>query len=140
MFAQINYLAVVIAGVGGFIVGAVWYLPFTFGPLWLKANPHLLQDMESSGRWRRYLVALICSILQAFVLALCLVYAGRNAGLGTALVAGVLLWLGFTAAPSLVDTLISRRSTAAWLLDTGHRLLAILVMAFLLTAITGMSA
>jgi Protein of unknown function (DUF1761) len=134
MLSQINYLAVLIAGAGGFIVGAVWYLPFTFGPLWLKANPHLLQDMETGGRWQRYLVALVCSILQAFILALCLSYAGRDAGLGSALVAGVLLWLGFTAAPSLVDTLISRRKVAAWLLDTGHRLLAILVMAFLLTA------
>ncbi|HVA56075.1 MAG TPA: DUF1761 domain-containing protein [Gammaproteobacteria bacterium] len=134
MLGQINYLAVVVAGVGGFIVGAVWYLPFTFGPLWLKANPHLLQDMESGGRWQRYLVALVCSILQALVLALCLLYAGRDAGLGTALVAGGLLWLGFTAAPSLVDTLIARRKVAGWLVDTGHRLLAILVMAFLLTA------
>ena len=134
MLSQINYLAVVIAGVGGFIMGAVWYLPFTFGPLWLRSNPHLLQDMESGGRWQRYLVALACSILQAFVLALSLLYVGRNAGLGTALVAAVLLWLGFTAAPSLVDTLISRRKVAAWMLDTGHRLLAILVMAFLLTA------
>jgi Protein of unknown function (DUF1761) len=139
MLGQINYLAVLLAGAGGFAVGAVWYLPFTFGPLWLKANPHLLQDMETGGRWRRYLVALACSVLQALVLAVCLVYAGRDAGLGTALVAGVLLWLGFTAAPSLVDTLISRRNVVGWLVDSGHRLLAILVMAFLLTAITGIN-
>ena len=71
MLTQINYVAVIVAGVGGFIVGAVWYLPFTFGPLWLKANPHVLQDMESSGRLRRYGVALVCSIVQALVLALC---------------------------------------------------------------------
>ncbi len=134
MLVQINYAAVVVAGIGGFIVGAVWYLPFTFGPLWLKANPHVLQDLESSGRWQRYLVALVCSILQALVLALCLMYVGHNAGLGTALIVAALLWLGFTAAPSLVDTLISRRKVAGWLVDTGHRLLAVLVMAFLLTA------
>ncbi|MHB8405932.1 MAG: DUF1761 domain-containing protein [Gammaproteobacteria bacterium] len=134
MLVQINYAAVVVAGIGGFIVGAVWYLPFTFGPLWLKANPHVLQDLESGGRWQRYLVALVCSILQALVLALCLMYVGHNAGLGTALIVAALLWLGFTAAPSLVDTLISRRKVAGWLVDAGHRLLAVLVMAFLLTA------
>ena len=109
MLDGINYVAVMVAGIGGFVVGAVWYLPFTFGPLWLRANPHVLEDLESGGRLRRYAVALICSSVQAWVLALCLLYAGRNAGLGTALVAGALLWLGFTAAPSLVDTLISRR-------------------------------
>lgn len=134
MFTQINYLAVAVAGFGGFIVGAVWYLPFTFGPLWLKANPHVLEDLEAGGRWRRYLVALLSSVIQAWVLAVCLLYAGTNAGLGTALIAGTLLWLGFTAAPSLVDMLISRRRLSGWLVDTGHRLLATLVMAFLLTA------
>lgn len=134
VLTEINYIAVVAAGVGGFVVGAVWYLPFTFGPLWLKANPHVLEYLESGGRLQRYTVALLSSIVQAWVLALCLVYAGRNAGLGTALAAAVLLWLGFTATPSLVDTLISRRKISGWLVDTGHRLLAILMMAFLLTA------
>jgi hypothetical protein len=134
MLTQINYLAVVIAGVGGFIVGAVWYLPFTFGPLWLRANPHVLEDLESGGRLKRYVVALISSVIQAWVLAVCLAYAGPAAGLGTALIAGALLWLGFTAAPSLVDMLISRRRLTGWLVDAGHRLLATLVMAFLLSA------
>ncbi|MGA9852861.1 MAG: DUF1761 domain-containing protein [Gammaproteobacteria bacterium] len=133
MFAQINYGAVVVAGVVGFIVGAVWYLPFTFGPLWLKANPHALEDLESGGRWQRYMVALICCIVQAWVLALVLAFGGKG-DLATALVAGALLWLGFTAAPTLTDTLISRRKVSGWLVDTGHRLLAILVMAFLLAA------
>lgn len=134
MFSQINYLAVAVAGCGGFVVGAVWYLPFTFGPLWLKANPHVMEELEAGGRLRRYAIALLSSIVQAWVLACCLIYAGPDAGLGTALVAGLLLWLGFTAAPSLVDTLISRRRVSGWLVDTGHRLLAILVMAFLLAA------
>lgn len=134
MFEHIDYLAVVVAGFGGFVVGAVWYLPFTFGPLWLKANPHVLQDLETGGRLQRYVIALVCSIVQAWVLALCLVYAGRDAGLGTALAAACLLWLGFTATPSLVDTLISRRKLSGWLVVTGHRLLAVLVMAFLISA------
>ena len=134
MHWQVDYLAVGIAGLGGFVVGAVWYLPFTFGPLWLKANPHVLEDLESGGRWRRYIIALLSSMLQAWVLAVCLTFTGQNAGLGTALVAGLLLWLGFTAAPTLVDMLISRRPLTGWLVDVGHRLLATLVMAFLLAA------
>ncbi len=133
MFMQINYAAVVVAGVGGFIVGAVWYLPFTFGPLWLKANPHVIEDLESGGRWQRYVVALVCCIVQAWVLALVLAFGGKG-DLEVALIAGALLWLGFTAAPTLTDTLISRRKVSGWLVDAGHRLLAILVMAFLLAA------
>jgi len=130
----VNYLAVVIAGVAGFVVGAVWYMPFAFGPLWLRANPHLFQTLESGGRLQRSAAALASSVLQAWVLALCLSYAGREAGLGTALAAALLLWAGFTAAPSLVDCLIARRAFSGWLVDASHRLAAALTMAFLIAA------
>ena len=130
----LNYPAVVVAGAAGFVVGAVWYLPYTFGPLWLRANPHVLQSLEAGGRLQRYAVALGCSVLQAWVLAMCLNYAGKAAGLGTALLAALLLWAGFTAAPSLVDNLIARRTLAGWLVDAGHRLAAVCMMAFVLMA------
>lgn len=130
----LNYLAVVVAGAAGFVLGAVWYLPFTFGPLWLRANPHVLQSLEAGGRLQRYAVALAGSILQAWVLAVCLTYAGRSAGLGTALLAALLLWAGFTAAPSLVDNLIARRPLAGWVVDASHRLAAVCMMAFVLMA------
>lgn len=134
MLQHINYLAIAVAGVAGFVVGAVWYLPFTFGPLWLRANPDVLKELEAGGRLPRYAVALVASLLQAGVLALMLSFAPRDAGLGTALAAGLLLWLGFTAAPSLTDALIARRRLSGWLVTVGHRLLATLVMAFLLAA------
>ncbi|MNC97324.1 hypothetical protein D3C83_149460 [compost metagenome] len=40
----------------------------------------------------------------------------------------LLLWLGFTAAPSFVDALESRRPPVSWLVDAGHRLVAALAM------------
>lgn len=34
MFAQINWLAVIVAGVVALVIGIVWYLPPTFGTRW----------------------------------------------------------------------------------------------------------
>jgi hypothetical protein len=58
--------------------------------------------------------------------------ASGSTGVGAALAVAALLWAGFTAAPSLVDALESRRPLAGWLVDAGHRLIAALAMAAVL--------
>ena len=35
---QINYLAVGVAALATFFLGALWYSPLLFGKLWLKAH------------------------------------------------------------------------------------------------------
>lgn len=129
--ANFSYTGALIAGVVGFIVGAAWYAPFTFGPLWLRYNPAALDQLTGGGRIQRYLIALISSLVQAFVLAVMLAEASEP-DLGVALVLGFLLWLGFTAAPSLADSLLSRRPMGGWAVDIGHRLLVTLAIAFVL--------
>ncbi|HET7586978.1 MAG TPA: DUF1761 domain-containing protein [Gammaproteobacteria bacterium] len=130
--ADFSYASALIAGVVGFILGAIWYAPFTFGPLWLRYNPAALDALTAGGRMQRYLVALISSLVQAFVLAVVLAAVAPEHELGIALVLGFLLWLGFTAAPSLADSLLSRRPMAGWAVDIGHRLLVTLGIAFVL--------
>lgn len=130
--ANFSYSGALIAGVVGFILGAIWYAPFTFGPMWLRYNPVDLDQLTAGGRLQRYLIALISSLVQSFVLAVVLAAAAPKPELGVALVLGCLLWLGFTAAPSLADSLLSRRPMGGWAVDIGHRLLVTLGIAFVL--------
>lgn len=129
--ANFSYSGALIAGVVGFIVGAAWYAPFTFGPLWLRYNPVALDVLTTATRLRRYAIALLSCLVQAFVLAVMLA-AAAEPDLGIALVFGFLLWIGFTAAPSLADSLLSRRPIGGWAVDMGHRLLVTLAIAFVL--------
>jgi len=129
--ANFSYTGALVAGVIGFIVGAAWYAPFTFGPLWLRYNPAALDNITAGGKLQRYVVSLAGSLVQAFVLAIVLA-ATSQPDLGAALVFGFLLWLGFTAAPSLVDYLLSRRPMGGWAVDISHRLLVTLAVAFVL--------
>lgn len=125
-----SWLALLAATVAGFAAGGVWYAPFLFGPLWSRLNP---LDPEHTGRrdvWR-YAAALTLSFAQALILYL-LLRATETLQPAAALWMGVLLWGGFTAAPSLAEAVFSRRSLGAWLLDSGHRLLVTLVMALVL--------
>ena len=122
-----DLFAVVIAGSVGFAVGGLWYAPFAFGQVWLRHTTVSAEDLQRSAAFGPTAVALGAAIAQAAVLALVL-KAAQVQGLPQVLGAVLLLWLGFTAAPSFVDALEARRPLVSWLVDAGHRLAAALAM------------
>ncbi|HEX6929653.1 MAG TPA: DUF1761 domain-containing protein [Gammaproteobacteria bacterium] len=126
-----NIVAVLVAAAAGFAIGGVWYAPFLFGPLWSRMSP-LEDDQRGNSGTREYAVAVGCIIVQALVLYLILL-ATETLAIAPALWMGLLLWAGFTAAPSLSEAVFSRRSLGAWLVDSGHRLVVTLVMATVLS-------
>lgn len=126
-----NIVAVLVAAAAGFAVGGVWYAPFLFGPLWSRMSP-LEEDQRGSSGTREYAVSVGCCILQALVLYLVLL-ATESLAIAPALWMAILLWAGFTAAPSLSEAVFSRRPLGAWLVDSGHRLAVALVMAVVLS-------
>ncbi|MGH8224644.1 MAG: DUF1761 domain-containing protein [Gammaproteobacteria bacterium] len=126
-------LAAIVAGIAGFVAGAVWYTPFTFGPLWLRFAPEALERVEhtSARRLAHYAVALLAGIVQAFALEALLLFTHRS-DLGFALGMAGLVWLGFVASASLMDGIFRRRLAHDWLLDMGHRLLVLVTIAIVL--------
>lgn len=125
--AGFDIIAFVVAAAAGFAVGGLWYAPFLFGPLWSRYNP-MEADQEGRSGGPQYAVAIAGTLLQALVLYFLLI-ATDSLAPAPALWLGFLLWIGFTAAPSLAEAVFSRRSLAAWLVDSSHRLLVTLVMA-----------
>ncbi len=126
-------LAAVVAGLAGFIAGAMWYAPFTFGPLWLRFAPEALEQIEHTPprRIARYGVALMASLAQAFALQALLIFSNRF-DLGFALAMAGLVWFAFTASASLMDGIFRRRLARDWLVDMGHRLLVLATIAVVL--------
>lgn len=123
----------IVAGLAGFVAGAMWYAPFTFGPLWLRFAPEAVERMEqlTMRRLGHYAVALLASFVQSFALAALLLFSHRS-DLGFALGLAGLVWLGFVAAASLMDGIFRRRLARDWLLDMGHRLLVLITIAIVL--------
>lgn len=126
-------LAAVVAGLAGFVAGAVWYAPFTFGPLWLRFAPEAFETLEHTPprKLARYGVALTASLVQAFALEALLILCG-SWDLGFALALAALVWFAFTASASLMDGLFRRRLARDWLVDMGHRLLVLMTIALVL--------
>lgn len=122
-----DLVAVVIAGSVGFAVGGLWYAPFAFGQLWLRYTTVSAEDLQRSAALGPTAIALGAAVVQAAILLLVL-RAAHIEGPGQVLGTVLLLWLGFTAAPSFVDALEARRPLVSWLVDAGHRLAAALAM------------
>lgn len=127
---EFDLIAMLIAAAAGFAVGGLWYAPFLFGPLWSRYNP-MEADQEGRSGSVEYAVAIAGTVIQATILYV-LLQATDSLSPAPALWMGFLLWAGFTAAPSLAEAVFSKRSLAAWLVDSSHRLLVTLVMALLL--------
>jgi len=126
MDVPINYLAIAVAAVAAMLVGWLWYGPL-FGTKWLalagkpKPNPAVV-----------YPVALVATLVTGFVIAYVTAVTSEALGNGflvPALFTAFFLWLGFSAARSLIVTLFEQRPVTLFLINTGHDLVVALVMA-----------
>src|SRR5260370_39699625 len=89
--ANINILAVLVAAVLTFVLGAVWYSPVLFAKQWMAAQGYTaekLEEMKRRGVTRAYAVSVLCYLGTAYVMALLASYTHS-----TTLAQG--LWLGF---------------------------------------------
>ncbi|GGK60501.1 hypothetical protein GCM10011509_06090 [Ornithinimicrobium pekingense] len=102
---EISYLAVAGAVVASMVVGFVYYHPKVMGSRWMRAIEHDEESVAAgAGSWV-YGVVVLASFVTAWVLAgatwLSYEFYGGSF-LVNALVTGVVLWLGFTAARVVV--------------------------------------
>src|SRR5256886_10274571 len=71
--ANVNILAVLVAALATFVLGAVWYSPVLFAKQWMQAHgytPEQLEAMKRRGVARAYAVSALCYLVMAYALAL----------------------------------------------------------------------
>lgn len=126
-------IGAIVAAAAGWLAGAVWYAPFTFGPLWLRFAPAAIDALEKNvlRRISYYALAFLASLCQAFALEALLIVSGHD-DLGSALALAGIVWAAFTASASLMDGIFRRRLAKDWLVDMGHRLLVLVAIALVL--------
>ena len=132
---NVNVLAVLVAAVATFALGAVWYSPVLFAKQWMQAHgytPEKLAEMKRRGVARAYAVSVLCYLVMAYVLALFASYTQATT-LGQGLWLGFLTWLGFAATLGLTANMFSDKPIAAWVLDAGYQLSYLVLMGVLLS-------
>lgn len=126
-------LAIFVAALVAFLIGALWYSPLLFAKPWVKAHgysPEKLEAMKATAG-RAYAVSFLCFLIMATVLKGMLAHWGADSVLdGVKL--GFHAWLGFAFTIGLTANMYSDKPLATFLIDAGYQLVYLLVMGAIL--------
>ena len=126
----INFLAVLVAAVAGWLVGAVWY--GVLGRQWMAALGRT-EDTRRSIPVTPMIIAFIALIVMATMLAGLIGHLGPvNAERGV--VSGVLVWFGFVITTITVGNAFQQRKPMLTIIDGGHWLAVLVVQGAIIGA------
>jgi hypothetical protein len=131
MTPEINYWAVLLATLSSMIVGSIWYTPKVFGNYWMKAA-NITPSGRSSDAIRPIVITVIVSFITAWVLAGAIYIAFDFYGgsfFVNALVTGIVLWAGLTAARFITHDAFDGRPAGLTVLNVAHEFVTIVIMA-----------
>lgn len=134
MVPEVNIWAVLVATLSTMVVGSIWYTPKVFGTWWMQAAKVDRAKAEAAGI-RPMLVTVVVSFVSAWVLAGATSIAHEfydGAFLTDAIITGLFLWAGFTAARFVTHDAFEGRPGRLTLLNVTHELVTVLVMALII--------
>ena len=128
---EVNLLAVVVAGVINFAVGAGWYMGWA--KPWMDLNGFTDETMkESQGRMgMTYGVTMLTSLVMAYVLGNFIVMLGVMSFM-EGLQVGFWAWVGFVACTFVPNYLFGNRSLKLLMIDSLYYLVSLPIMGGLL--------
>jgi Protein of unknown function (DUF1761) len=131
-FAGVNYVAIFVAAVAGWLVGAGWYM--AFGKAWMAALGKTEVDLKGpSGRPSPlpFILAFVAALVMAWTLAGIIGHAGPVTVVN-GLIAGFLAWLGFVLTTMGVNHAFSGQKPTLTAIDSGHWLAVLLVQGLII--------
>ena len=131
---KINYPAVVASAAAYWVLGALWYSPLLFARPFIALKgwtPEQLASAQSQGAGAQIVVALLTSLVLAYVLAHFVKFTGAETAASGALT-GFWLWLGFVVTTNLETVIFEGRPVGLYLINNGYHLAGLLGMGALL--------
>ena len=134
MNPEINYFAVVAATLSSMIVGSIWYTPKVFGNYWME-KAGVTPSGNAKDAVRPILITVVVSFITAWVLAGAIYISFDFYGgsfFVNALVTGIILWAGLTAARFITHDAFVGRPTGLTVLNISHELVTIVIMVIII--------
>jgi len=126
-----NWLTIVIAAVLNMAINFVWYSHWLFGKQWMalaKIKEEQMKDQRGAIAW-----SLVVSLVLSFMLAWFIFNLGVTS-VQDGLFVGFCAWLGFVATTQISKVIWCKKPFKLFLIETGNRLAALLVMGGILGA------
>lgn len=129
---ELNLLAVGLAALAGIVIGALWFGPKTFFPLWWKFLGKNPADQPGTGNMvtifgSTFLAAIIQAVVMGVVISLSEQALG-SVDIFTGLAVGSLMGVGFAASASLSHHLFGGFAIRAWILEAGQDIVSLAAM------------
>ncbi len=121
---QINYLAVLVAALSCFVIGYLWYAPFTFGTIWMKEVGLTNEKISQTNMLKTFGLTFLLSLVISFNLA---AFLGKDAGLAWGMMAGGLAGIGWVAASFGINYLFEGKSLRLFLINGGYNAVSYIV-------------
>jgi hypothetical protein len=134
-FAGVNYLAVLIAAVAGWVAGAAWYM--SLGKYWQAALGLTAEQMAENRKnpyaWVPFVLVFVTNLVMAWTLAGILGHFG-TVSLKDGVITGALCWFGFVLTAMLANNAFAMRSYRLTAIDGGHYLVVLAIMGAIIGA------
>ena len=137
-FPVINYLAVLVSAIIIFALGGLWYSPALFAKRWValqnKTEEQMRAEAAAANMPLLYLIAFICALIQAWVLAMVIGHMSQVAEMGVAHAAifSALLWVGFAGSTSFASALFSGVPRQLWAINSLYNLVSFVIAGIIL--------
>ena len=135
LLGDLNWLAVIVAALAYFVVGAAWYAPAIFGNVWTKAGGLEMPEVQRPNPVV-FLTPLVGSIFAAIALGMIAEATGTDT-IGEGVVLGLVTGIGFAISVSFVTAQFEAQKPNRMLwgaVNGGYHLVGTLVAAIVLAA------
>lgn len=127
-FEGINWLAVVVSSVVGFLIGGAWYGAL-FTKRWIAAYRFTEEEVAAAAKVgvRNFAVFLVVGVVMAAAMAILF----NNLGVATladGVKVGLFLWVGFVTMVHLMQHFAGNYEPAAYFIDASYQLIWFLAM------------
>ncbi|MEQ9167848.1 MAG: DUF1761 domain-containing protein [Fulvivirga sp.] len=128
---SINWLAIVVATLLTFVLGAIWYGPL-FGKRWMAENGFTEEDLKNANMAKIYGTAFVLE----FIMTVNLAFFLNGLSVQEGLMYGFATGFGWVAMAIGVNYLFARKSMMLWFIDGFYFVVCFLIMGAILTAWT----
>jgi len=133
--SNINFLALAVAAIASFALGAIWYSPLLFAKTWQKSVGLTDEKLIGANMALIFGASFILIFLMDFGLAVILQgHAGRDVSMLSGALYGSLIGLFFVATSIGINMLYQRKSFTLWAIDAGYQVIYLAISGAILGA------
>lgn len=141
MNIEVNFMAVLLAGIVSMGLGFLWYSQMVLGKQWMKAHGYTSESLKKAQKemGKLYSLSFVLSLIMAYVLFHVMVFSEsffHYPMLQTGITSAFWMWLGFIMPVQATATIFSdKKNWKLFGIDTGYQLVSVVAMGAVLALV-----